>query len=109
MRGRRKAASAVSGAVVRVNIYIDGFNLYYGLRRHSRNGIPCKWLDVAALCHRLLPGRTINRIRYFTAPIMPPPWDHPTPAPTPRPTPTQAPAHPGPTPAGGHIAGRRGA
>jgi hypothetical protein len=26
-----------------------------------------KWLDLAALCQRLLSGDTINRIRYFTA------------------------------------------
>ena len=50
-------------------IYIDGFNLYYGLLRSSKN----KWLDVVAFANSLLPrpdeheipvgthGRTIHR------------------------------------------------
>ena len=45
------------------NVYIDGFNLYYGAVRGTSN----KWLDLEALCHRLLPGDDIRRIRYFTA------------------------------------------
>ena len=45
------------------NIYIDGFNLYYGCLR----GTPYRWLDLDALCHRLFPQDTIHRIRYFTA------------------------------------------
>jgi uncharacterized LabA/DUF88 family protein len=48
---------------LRTNVYIDGFNLYYGSLRRT----PFKWLDVSALCTALLPGRQINRIRYFTA------------------------------------------
>lgn len=49
------------------NVYVDGFNLYYGCLK----GSPNKWLDVEALCARLLsPQRhQINRIRYFTARI----------------------------------------
>lgn len=46
-------------------VYIDGFNLYYGALR----GTPYKWLDLEALCRRLLPKDDINRIRYFTARI----------------------------------------
>ena len=54
-------------------IYIDGFNLYYGLLRFSH----CKWLDVVSFASALLPrpeeheildiipvganGRTIHR------------------------------------------------
>lgn len=45
------------------NVYIDGFNLYYG----SLKGTAYKWLDLDALCRRLLPRDQINRIRYFTA------------------------------------------
>jgi hypothetical protein len=52
---------------VKANVYVDGFNLYYGIRQHARQGRTVKWLDLAALCRRLLPGDTINRIRYFTA------------------------------------------
>ena len=49
------------------NVYIDGFNLYRGCIRNSAY----KWLDVSALCTALLPGHTINKIRYFTARIRP--------------------------------------
>lgn len=45
------------------NVYIDGFNLYRGCIRNSAY----KWLDLYALCATLLPGHTINKIRYFTA------------------------------------------
>lgn len=48
-----------------VNIYVDGFNLYYGALR----GTPYKWLNLMAMCQLLLPGEDINRIRYFTAPV----------------------------------------
>ena len=54
-----------------VNVYIDGFNLYYGALRDT----PYKWLNLAAMCNRLLPGRDINRIRYFTARVSSYPHD----------------------------------
>lgn len=47
------------------NVYVDGFNLYYGCLK----GTPYKWLDIEALAHRLLPDHDINRIRYFTAKV----------------------------------------
>ena len=53
------------------NVYIDGFNLYYGALR----GTPYKWLDLSEMCRRLLPDKEINRIRYFTAPVVPYPHD----------------------------------
>ena len=46
------------------NIYVDGFNLYYGSVRKFPQ---FKWLDIANLCRRLLPSHQINRIRYFTS------------------------------------------
>ena len=52
---------------LKTNVYIDGFNLYYGCVRHT----PYKWLDLAAFCARLLPKNQINRIRYFTALVTP--------------------------------------
>lgn len=52
---------------LKTNVYIDGFNLYYGCVR----GTPHRWLDIAALCARLLPKNTIHRIRYFTALLTP--------------------------------------
>jgi hypothetical protein len=48
-----------------VNVYVDGFNLYYG----SLKGTSYKWLDLEALCALLLPNYDIKRIRYFTARI----------------------------------------
>lgn len=51
----------------RVNIYVDGFNLYYG----SLKGTPYKWLDLAKLCATLFPGEHIGLIRYFTAVVDP--------------------------------------
>lgn len=47
----------------RTNVYVDGFNLYYGCLR----GTPYKWLDPGKLCDELLKDNAINRIRYFTA------------------------------------------
>jgi len=48
---------------MRTNVYIDGFNLYYG----SLKGTPNRWLNPLALCQKLFPRNEINRIRYFTA------------------------------------------
>lgn len=48
---------------MRTNVYVDGFNLYYG----ALEGTPYRWLDLAALCRRILPRDIIHRIRYFTA------------------------------------------
>lgn len=54
-----------------VNVYIDGFNLYYG----ALKGSPYKWLDLAALCHRMLPNDTVQSIEYFTAIVSARPYD----------------------------------
>jgi len=55
----------------KVNVYIDGFNLYYG----AVKGSPYKWLDLAALCHRMLPNDTIQSIEYLTAIVSARPYD----------------------------------
>jgi hypothetical protein len=47
----------------RTNVYIDGFNFYYGAVRHT----PHKWLNFARLVQLLLPQYNINQIKYFTA------------------------------------------
>jgi hypothetical protein len=64
---RRKAALLFRGLfsiqTVRTNVYVDGFNLYYGAAKDT----PYKWVNLAELCLQVLPGLTINRIRYFTA------------------------------------------
>lgn len=56
---------------MRANVYIDGFNLYFG----SLKGTRFKWLNLFTMCSRLLPGREINRIRYFSARVSPLPHD----------------------------------
>ena len=53
------------------NVYIDGFNLYYGAVRDT----PYRWLDLEALCRRLLPKDDIKRVRYFTAKVSARPGD----------------------------------
>jgi hypothetical protein len=54
-----------------INVYVDGFNLYYGCLRNT----PYKWLDIAKLCRFLLPEYRVNRLRYFTARITARPAD----------------------------------
>jgi hypothetical protein len=51
----------LSGATA--NVYIDGFNLYYGCLKDT----PHRWLDIGAFSRKLIPRNPINRIRYFTA------------------------------------------
>lgn len=49
---------------MRANIYVDGFNLYYGCLKKT----PYKWLDLSKLSSFLLPkSATVNEIKYFTA------------------------------------------
>ncbi len=54
---------------MRTNIYIDGYNLYYGRLKHSEY----KWLDIYKLFEHILriqsPESSINKIKYFTADI----------------------------------------
>ena len=53
-------------------MYIDGFNLYYGLR--SKGWRRYYWLDVRRLAENLLlPGQQLAMVRYFTAPVLPQP------------------------------------
>ena len=51
---------------MRTVVYVDGFNLYYGVLR----GTPFKWLDLCALFQQVLePGTLLEQVRYYTAPI----------------------------------------
>lgn len=61
---------------MRVGVYIDGFNLYYGGRGLCGKGVAgWRWLDVRALAARLVAnhstwtGATIERVVYCTAVI----------------------------------------
>jgi hypothetical protein len=53
--------------VARVIAYVDGFNLYHGLRERFRHRY--LWLDLHRLVQRLRPGDTIVAVRYFTAAV----------------------------------------
>ncbi len=46
-------------------VYVDGFNLYYGVLK----GTPYKWLNIDALVKNLLTNNEIIGIKYFTAPV----------------------------------------
>jgi uncharacterized LabA/DUF88 family protein len=57
--------------MTRVRVYIDGFNLYYGM--HTVYGRQFLWLDVEALARSLLrSGQRLDRVTYFTARIREP-------------------------------------
>ncbi len=64
-------SAAPAKAAPRTNVYVDGFNLYYGAAKNT----PFKWVDLSALCSAVLPGINIGRIRYFTALVNPTPSD----------------------------------
>lgn len=56
---------------MKANVYVDGFNLYYGAVRDT----PYRWLNIAEMCRLLLPRDQINQIKYFTALVTPRPND----------------------------------
>jgi len=56
---------------MKINIYIDGFNLYYG----SIKGTSYKWLNLLTMSQLLFPKDQINKIKYFTARVSARPHD----------------------------------
>lgn len=56
---------------MQTNVYIDGFNLYYGALKDTAY----KWLNPQALVQALLPTASIGRVRYFAARVMARPED----------------------------------
>jgi hypothetical protein len=59
---------------MRVGVYVDGFNLYFGARDHCGRGTPgWRWLDVRGLVGGSLPapwmalGASVDRVVYCTA------------------------------------------
>ncbi len=54
---------------MKTNVYIDGYNLFYGCLKHSDD----KWLDLYKLFHSIIkqqnPQATIENIYFFTADI----------------------------------------
>lgn len=57
----------------RTIIYIDGFNLYYGVLKQAP---ALKWLDIERFCRLLRPHDDIQGIRYFSALVMGPTRPH---------------------------------
>jgi uncharacterized LabA/DUF88 family protein len=53
---------------VRTIVYVDGYNLYYGLLRRSSH----KWLDLFSLFqdHVLDQNAEVMEVRYYTAPVL---------------------------------------
>ncbi len=54
----------------RACVYIDGFNLYYGVRN-----TPYRWLNLSLLAHTLLPRCHVIGVKYFTAQVFSFPGD----------------------------------
>jgi len=58
----------------RVITYIDGFNLYYGMKSEGLRRF--YWLDVCKLSEQLLrPGQSLQTVRYFSSRVAPVPHD----------------------------------
>jgi len=62
----------------RARVYIDGYNLYYGIveaygHKPGTKGAKLKWLDVRKMSELLLkPGESLDRVKYVTARIKSP-------------------------------------
>ena len=52
----------------RLVVYVDGFNLYHGLK--ERSGRRLLWLDLVKLSRLLRPRSSLVRVHYFTAPVL---------------------------------------
>ena len=65
-----KPAAHRSALISRVIVYIDGFNLYFGLR--SKGWRKYYWLDLTRLAQALIkPGQELEAVHYFTSRILP--------------------------------------
>jgi hypothetical protein len=56
---------------VKTNVYVDGFNLYYGAVKNT----PHKWLNIRRMCELAFPKNDIAEIHYCTAIVTDAPWD----------------------------------
>ncbi|MFC5261368.1 NYN domain-containing protein [Kribbella qitaiheensis] len=52
----------------RLIVYVDGFNLYHGLK--DRSGRRLLWLDLVSLSRLLRPRSLLVKVKYFTAPVL---------------------------------------
>ena len=67
----RQAASGrlchIQRSILRTIVYVDGYNLYYGLLRNS----PYKWLNLFKLFQEyVLKDADVLEVRYYTAPVL---------------------------------------
>src|SRR6266446_3719004 len=67
-KSNRKTSSARPARAEKVIVYVDGFNLYFGLK--SAGWARFLWLDLNKMCQSLLkPNQTLVRVKYFTSRI----------------------------------------
>lgn len=60
-----RATNLLTLHIERLVAYIDGFNLYYGMREAHLNS--SRWLDLHGMCTSLLkPSQQLELVRYFT-------------------------------------------
>ena len=60
------SSQKLPGNPERVVVYIDGFNLYYGIKEANLGH--ARWLDLTALSRNILrPNQQLIRVKYFTA------------------------------------------
>ena len=52
----------------RLCVYIDGFNLYHGIK--SKGGRKWLWLDLVKLAEKLKPQSEVTMVKYFTANVI---------------------------------------
>lgn len=76
MRGAGELPTGRGGSVLtmKVGVYVDGFNLYFGAREHCGRGTAgWRWLDIRSLIADALPptwhaeGAVVERVVYCTA------------------------------------------
>ncbi len=61
----RPASRGKASRVGKAIVYVDGFNLYYGMKaKHDRKYL---WLDLFTLAQRMRQPDMIQKVRYFTA------------------------------------------
>lgn len=64
--GFKQKMPSTAQPVRRVRVYVDGFNLYYGL---LRNRPDLKWLNLRKVAQMLFPRDQVDYVGYFTAAV----------------------------------------
>ncbi len=66
--GRAMSQNAKPNPPERLIVYVDGFNLYHGLK--ERTGRRLLWLDLVRLARVMRSRSALVRVHYFTAPVL---------------------------------------